>query len=65
MKKLYTVREVAEILNVSHDAVTKWVKAGKVKGWKDGILPGRTSPFVIPAEEVARLKKAKSDQTKR
>jgi excisionase family DNA binding protein len=59
MKKKYTVKEVAEILGVSHDAVTKWVKSGKVVGNKDGILPGRTSPILIPAEEVARLKKAK------
>jgi len=65
MTKSYTIREVAAMLNVSHDAVTKWVKSGKVKGKKEGLLPGRTSPIMIPAEEVKRLKKARDEQTKR
>jgi len=59
MKTTYTIREVAEMLNVSHDAVTKWVKSGKLKGKKGGLLPGKTSPFLIPSSEVERLKKIK------
>lgn len=59
MTKKYTIREVAQLFNVSHDAVTKWVKSGKLKGKKEGLLIGRTSPFLIPESEVERLKKAK------
>lgn len=65
MKKNYTVREVAEMLNVSHDAVTKWVKFGKLKGRKKGPFPGKTSPIVIPASELARVKKLMNVTSKR
>ena len=57
MKKELTTKQVAEILGVSHDTVTRWVKLGKVKGTRKGPFPGRTSPILISAEELDRVKK--------
>lgn len=57
MTKTLTSREVADALGVSRDSVERWVKAGKVKGTRKGPFPGRTSPFLIPASEVERVKK--------
>lgn len=57
MNKQLTIKEAAEILGVSHDTVTRWVKTGKVKGTKKGPFPGRTSPILIPDSEIKRVKK--------
>jgi len=34
MKKLYTVREVAKILNFKPNTIRTWLKSGKLKGRK-------------------------------
>lgn len=57
MKKILTTAQFADALGVSRDTVERWVKAGKVKGSRKGPFPGRTSPILIPAEELERVKK--------
>jgi excisionase family DNA binding protein len=57
MNKQLTTQEAAEKLGVSHDTIARWVKTGKVKGSKKGPFPGRTSPILIPASEIERVKK--------
>jgi excisionase family DNA binding protein len=57
MKQTLTTVQFANALGVSRDVVEKWVKTGKVKGSKQGPFPGRTSPILIPASEVERVKK--------
>lgn len=36
MEELYTIKEVAEYLKVTTDAVHKWVRSGKLKAFKIG-----------------------------
>jgi predicted site-specific integrase-resolvase len=50
-KKLYTQREVADILGVTPVTVTRWVQAGKVNVV---YLPMSSRPFVTQ-EELQRL----------
>lgn len=57
MKEELTVKEFAKALGVSHDTVTRWVKAEKIKGYRRGWLIGKTTPIVIPASELTRLLK--------
>jgi excisionase family DNA binding protein len=57
MADKYTIREVAELLGVSHDTVTRWVKSGKVEGVRRGPFPGKTTPILISASEVKRVQK--------
>ncbi len=57
MKQTLTTVQFANALGVSRDVVEKRVKTGKVKGSKQGHFPGRTSPNLIPASEVERVKK--------
>jgi excisionase family DNA binding protein len=57
MDKQLTVKEAADRLGVSHDTITRWVNTGKVKGTRKGPFPGRTSPILILASEVERVKK--------
>jgi excisionase family DNA binding protein len=64
MKTQDTTKEFANALGVSHDTVARWVKLGKVKGFKLGPFPGKTSPILIPAEEVKRVKKLQNDTPK-
>lgn len=62
MKNDVTIKQAAEVLGVSHDTVTRWVKLGKVKGFRKSPFPGRTTPILIPAEELERLKKLAKKQ---
>ena len=57
MKQTLTTVQFANALGVSRDIVERWVKTGKVKGSKKGPFPGRTSPILIPASELERVKK--------
>jgi excisionase family DNA binding protein len=57
MKPNITIKQFADALNVSRDTVERWVKAGKVKGSRKGPFPGRTSPILISASELDRVKK--------
>lgn len=62
MKKTLSTVEFADALSVSRDTVERWVKAGKVKGFRKGPFIGKTSPILIPAEELERLKKLAKKQ---
>lgn len=55
-----TVPQFAEALKVSHDMVTRWVHAGKIKSRKTNPFSKR-SPFLIPASELERVKKLISE----
>jgi excisionase family DNA binding protein len=64
MKTTLSVVQFADALGVSRDTVERWVKLGKVKGFKLGPFPGKTSPILIPASEMERVKKLQNEQTK-
>ncbi len=49
-ERLYTLEEVAELLNVTPIAVRKWIKAGRVKATRN--IYGM---YRIPESEVKRL----------
>jgi excisionase family DNA binding protein len=51
-KKCLKTTEVALEFGVSHDAVTDWIKEGRLKAYK---IP--RGQFRIPIEEVEKLKK--------
>jgi predicted site-specific integrase-resolvase len=54
---LMTVPMFAEKVGVNRFTVTKWVKSGKVKGFKKDPFDGRTSPIFIPVSELERVLK--------
>ncbi|MFN4046408.1 MAG: helix-turn-helix domain-containing protein [Acidilobaceae archaeon] len=49
--RLYTVEEVAKLFGVSPVAVRKWIRSGRLRGFKNEV-----SVYVIPEEEVERFK---------
>ena len=51
-----TTREVMRILDVSRFTLTKWIKAGKIKGQK---AEGDTDPWEFDPLEVERLRVAR------
>jgi excisionase family DNA binding protein len=57
MKQTLTTVQFAAALGVSRDTVERWVKLGKVKGQRKSPFPGKTSPIVISAAELERVKK--------
>jgi transposase len=57
MENNLRVREVAEQLGVSHDTVTRWIKAGKIKALPRTIFDGETSPIFISVKEFQRVQK--------
>jgi len=59
-----TIPQFAEELGVSRFTVQKWVQSGKVKGSKKGPFPGKTSPILIPASELERVKKLMDGNSK-
>ena len=54
---LMTVPEFAAEMGVNRFTVTKWVQAGKVKGFKKDPFQAKTAPIFIPRSEVQRVKK--------
>lgn len=64
MTKELTTKQAAEILGVSHDTIARWVKLGRLKARKAGVFPGRTSPILILAADVERLRKMSNVTTK-
>jgi excisionase family DNA binding protein len=54
--KELTVKEFAEELNVSHDMITEWLHAGKIKGRRRNPF-AKQSAFLIPESELDRVKK--------
>jgi hypothetical protein len=53
MSKLRTVAQAAEDLSLTRRAVIHRIKAGSIEASKIG--EGRTSAYVITAEEIARI----------
>ena len=60
MTKELTTKQAAELLGVSNDTIARWVKLGRLKARKAGVFPGRTSPFLILASDIERLRKQKN-----
>jgi hypothetical protein len=58
-----TLRQFAEEMQVSYWVAHGWVSSGKVKGYKKGPFPGKTSPIMIPAAEVTRVKELMSNES--
>ncbi len=54
---LLTVSMFAEKVGVARNTVSRWVKSGKVKGFKKDPFQGRTSPIFIPKSELERVLK--------
>jgi len=65
MKQTLTIVQFANALGVSRDTVERWVKTGKVNGQRKSPFPGKTSPFIIPASELERVKKLQNEQAKK
>jgi transposase len=61
---LLTVPEFAKEVGVTRFTVTKWVQAGKVKGFKKDPFQARTAPVFIPRSELERVKKLMEQQEK-
>lgn len=64
MKNDLTILDFANALGVSRDTVERMIKNGKIKAVKKNPTAGKTSPFLIPASELARLKKLQHEQAK-
>lgn len=45
MKNDVTIKQAAEVLGVSHDTVTRWVKLGKVKDFVRVLSLDELHPF--------------------
>lgn len=57
-EELLKTRDVAKMLNVSHGAVTRWIRLGQIRYVR---LPGGT--YRIPREEVDKLlREARGDE---
>ena len=65
MKKRITIPEFALALGVSRKTVERLIKDGKIEAVKKNPLAGRTSPFLIPVEELTRLKRMQDGQAQR
>lgn len=50
----YTLSDTMRILDVSRQTLMKWIRKGKVKVNRED--DWKTAPYLIPAEEVARLR---------
>ncbi|MCQ3938434.1 MAG: hypothetical protein DPW18_15505 [Chloroflexi bacterium] len=57
MTKTLTIPEFAGALGVSRKTIERLIKSGKIKAAKKNPFGGRTSPLVIPASELERVKK--------
>lgn len=57
-----TIKQFAKAMHVSRFTVLRWLKSGKVKGYKKGPFPGKTSPIFIPSSELERVKKLAEDK---
>lgn len=49
----YTLREVERILNVSDETLRRWLRSGRIRGFR---LPGVHGAWRIEDSEVARIK---------
>ncbi len=65
MKNTITISQFAEALGVSRSTVERMIKQNKIKAVKMNPLAGRTSPLLIPAAELERVKRLQSGTAKR
>jgi len=65
MKQTVTTVQFAEMLGVSRDTIERMIKLGKLKAVRKNPLAGRTSPLLIPASEVERVKRLQNEQAKK
>ncbi len=65
MKNTVTIPEFAEALGVSRTTIERMIKNKQIKAVKKNPLAGRTSPLLIPASELERVKKMQNVSPKR
>ena len=58
---LMTVPQFAAEVGVNRFTVLKWVRSGKVTGFKKDPFQGRTSPVFIPKSELERVQKLRAE----
>lgn len=56
MKKNITIPQFAVELGLSRTTIERMIKSNKIKAVKKNPLAGRTSPLLIPASELERVK---------
>jgi excisionase family DNA binding protein len=54
MNKQLTIPEFADAVNVNRKTIEREIRRGNIKAARKNPLAGRTSPFLIPASELAR-----------
>jgi excisionase family DNA binding protein len=59
-----TIPQFADALGVSRTTVQRMIQNKAIKAVKKNPLAGRTSPLLIPASELARVKKLQNEQAK-
>jgi len=64
MTKTLTIPEFAEALGLSRTTIQRMIKDSKIKAVKKNPLAGRTSPLLIPASELERVKKMQNVSSK-
>ena len=52
-----TLLEFADEIGVSRETVARWVRLGKIKGFKKNPFQAKTAPVFIPKSELERVKK--------
>jgi transposase len=55
--KEITVPEFAEKIGMSRETVSRWVRDGKIKGFKKDPFQAKTAPVFIPIGELERVLK--------
>ena len=53
-KSFYTITQTAEMLQVNHKTVRRWIQDGKLKAYQPG---GRKGTMLIPAGSITLLLK--------
>jgi len=64
MTKYISIPTFADALGVSRTTVERLIRQRKIKAVKTNPLAGRTSPLLIPSEELARLLKLRNVKAK-
>ena len=52
-----TLSEFAEKIGMSRETVARWVRLGKIKGFKKDPFRAKTAPVFIPISELERVLK--------
>lgn len=59
-----TVPEFAERIGMSRETVSRWVRDGKIKGFRRNPFQAKTAPVFIPISELERVLKLMEDAQK-